>query len=192
MFHLLQYCFILGIAILAQKVMALAAIKANLYFRNPMVMVNYNDWKTKDIAVTSLLLDPLNPRIPEADENLSQRKLIEFLLEHDKVYDLAKEIVDKGYFPTEALIGVEIGNKKYILEGNRRLAALKLLINPDGAPASLKKKFITLSERADLSVVKKVKVVLAPSREAAAPMLLAKHTGLQVRGWSRIMQAKFY
>lgn len=157
-----------------------------------MVMVNYNDWKTKDIAVTSLLLDPLNPRIPEADENLSQRKLIEFLLEHDKVYDLAKEIVDKGYFPTEALIGVEIGNKKYILEGNRRLAALKLLINPDGAPASLKKKFITLSERADLSVVKKVKVVLAPSREAAAPMLLAKHTGLQVRGWSRIMQAKFY
>ena len=155
-------------------------------------MVNYNDWKTKDLAVTSLFLDPLNPRIPEADENLSQRKLIEFLLEHDKVYDLAKEIVDKGYFPTEALIGVQIDGRKYILEGNRRLAALKLLINPDGAPAAFKKRFIALSGRADLSLVKKVKVVLAPSREAAAPMILAKHTGLQVRGWSRIMQAKFY
>lgn len=155
-------------------------------------MVNYNDWKTKDLAVTSLFLDPLNPRIPEADENLSQRKLIEFLLEHDKVYELAKEIVDKGYFPTEALIGVQIDDKKYIVEGNRRLAALKLLINPDGAPAAYKKKFIALSDRADLSVIKKVKVVLAPSREAAAPMILAKHTGLQVRGWSRIMQAKFY
>lgn len=155
-------------------------------------MINYNDWKTKDVSVASLSLDPLNPRIAEADENLSQRKLIEYLLEYDQVYELAKDIVEKGYFPTEALIGVVIEDKKIILEGNRRLTALKLLVNPDSAPQSYKKKFRGLSDRVDLSLIKKVRVVFAPSREAAAPMILAKHTSTQVKSWSPIMQAKFY
>ena len=155
-------------------------------------MIDYSKWKVRDLSITSLYLDPLNPRLPEADEGLSQRRLLEELVENEKVYELAKEIADKGYYPTESLIAVEENGKKYIVEGNRRLACLKLLFNPDAAPAKYQKRFRALSDRIDVNVIKKVKVTLAPSRLAAAPIIMSKHTKTQVKGWSPIMQAKFY
>lgn len=153
-------------------------------------MIDYSKWKARELAITSLKLDPLNPRLPEADAGLSQPRLLAELIEHEKIYELAKTIVDKGYYPTEALIVVEEDEKKLVVEGNRRLAVLRLLYNPDAAPEEYQKKFRKLSERID--PIKKVKVVIAPSRFAAAPVIMSKHTSTQVRVWSRVMQAKFY
>lgn len=123
-------------------------------------MIDYSKWKVRDLTITNLYLDPLNPRLPEADEGLSQRRLLEKLVENEKVYDLAKEIADKGYYPTESLIIVENDGKKYVLEGNRRLACLKLLFNPDAAPEKHKKKFQALSDRIDTNSIKKVRVAI--------------------------------
>jgi len=153
-------------------------------------VTDYSKWKTRDLTITHLYLDPLNPRLPEADEGMSQPRLLVELVEHEKIYELAKEFVEKGYYPTESLIVVEEDGKKYVVEGNRRLAALKLLYNPDTAPSKYQKKFRTLSSRID--TIKKVRIVVAPSRFAAAPIIMSKHTNIQVRSWSRIMQAKFY
>lgn len=155
-------------------------------------MIDYSKWKLKDISVTALKLDPQNPRLPEADKTLSQRQLIDELVEHEKIYDLAKEIVDKGYYPTEALITVEEEGNKYVLEGNRRLASLKLLNNPDSAPEKYQKKFRALASRVNTEAIKKVRVTIAPSRTAAWPIIMSKHTSSQVKGWSPIMQANFY
>ena len=153
-------------------------------------MTDYSKWKTRDLTITHLYLDPLNPRLPEADEGLSQPRLLAELVEHEKIYELAKDIADKGYYPTESLIVVEEDGKKYVAEGNRRLAALKLLYNPDAAPSKYQKRFRILSAR--IETIKKVSVVIAPSRFSAAPVIMSKHTSTQVRGWSRVMQAKFY
>lgn len=156
-------------------------------------MIDYSTWKTKNIAPTSLKLDPLNPRLPEADESLTQRELLQYLIEHDNVYELARDFSQKGYFPTESLIAIEHDNKKIVVEGNRRLAALKLLINPDSAPTKvLKKKFRTLSSKTNIALLKKVKVIFAPDRTAAAPIIMQKHTGSQIKKWSPIMQGNFF
>jgi len=48
-------------------------------------MIDYSKWKLKDISVTALKLDPQNPRLPEANKALSQRQLIDELVEHEKV-----------------------------------------------------------------------------------------------------------
>ncbi len=97
-------------------------------------MIDYSKWKESQLTVTNLLLDPINARIPGSSPTLSQRELLADLVENDKVLDLAKSIVDNGFFPVESLIMVEESKKKYVVEGNRRLAALKLLISPEMAP----------------------------------------------------------
>ena len=98
-------------------------------------MIDFKKWKRTSGSVTRLMLDPLNPRLPEADRELSQRELLAALIENDDVEGLAKSVVDKGYYPLEPLIAIDGENgNRIVIEGNRRLAALKLLISPDGAP----------------------------------------------------------
>jgi hypothetical protein len=155
-------------------------------------MIDYSKWKESLLSVTSLLLDPQNPRIPDSSTELSQRDLIADLVENDKVLDLARSIVDNGYYPIEALIIVEEDRNKYVLEGNRRLAALKLLLSPEIALRDWERRFRALSNRINQDSIKKVKVIRTPSREAAAPIIMSKHTQRQIESWSPLMQAKFY
>ncbi|MCK4782892.1 MAG: hypothetical protein KAV87_04010 [Desulfobacteraceae bacterium] len=155
-------------------------------------MKSYAKWKERSFSVTSLLLDSLNPRLPIADKNLSQAELIEELVIHDDIYSLAKSIAEKGYYPVESLIGIQENGKKCILEGNRRLAALKLLISPAPAPETYQKRFKDLSDNIDPATIGKVKVLVAPSRKAAAPIINSRHTQPEIKRWSPIQQAKFY
>jgi len=155
-------------------------------------MIDYSKWKESLISITNLLLDPQNPRIPDSDTELSQRDLTADLVVNDKVLDLAKSITVNGYYPVEALIIIEEDKKKYVLEGNRRLAALKLLLSPEIAPADWERRFRALSNRIDSKSIRRIKVIRAPSREAAASIIMSKHTRNQVESWSPLMQAKFY
>jgi hypothetical protein len=155
-------------------------------------MLDYVSWPTKKLAVTSLLLDQQNPRLPQSGGALGQRQIIDELVTHDSVYELAKDIATQGFFPTEILLGVRDGDQTVVIEGNRRLAALKLLINPELAPEAHLEKFRRLSEKTTPAVLAKVQVSLAPSRQAATPILLSRHTAQQIQSWKRPMQARFY
>ncbi len=155
-------------------------------------MLDYASWQTKKLSVTSLLLDQQNPRLPQSGGALGQRQIIDELVTHDSVYELAKDICAQGFFPTEVLLGVRDGDQIIVIEGNRRLAALKLLINSELAPQSYLEKFRRLSEKVTATVVAKVNVSIAPSREAATPILLSRHTAQQIQSWKRPMQARFY
>jgi hypothetical protein len=154
-------------------------------------MSDYTKWKERECLVTSLSLDPLNPRIPELATTPTQRDIVAELVTHDNVYELAKDIVEQGFFPTELLVGVGDSDGDTILEGNRRLAALKLLIAPELAPDQDVKKFRSLSEKVSKSTVSKVRVVFAPSREAAAPLIVNRHTRLGIHRWQPAQQAKY-
>jgi hypothetical protein len=155
-------------------------------------MLDYVSWPVRKLAVTSLLLDQQNPRLPQSGGALGQRQIIDELVTHDSVYELAKDIATQGFFPTEILLGVSDGDQVVIIEGNRRLAALKLLINPELAPEAYLEKFRRLSEKITATVIAKVSVSLAPSRQAATPILLSRHTAQQIQSWKRPMQARFY
>ena len=154
-------------------------------------MNDYREWPEKSINVTSLYLDSRNPRIPHVAGDTKQRDLAAQLIEHDKVYELAKDIAEQGYFPTEVLIGVEEGGRKVILEGNRRLAALKLLLSPEFAPSKYQKRFQALHARVAPETISKVRVVFAPSRDEAAPIIVKRHTVTGVKRWERSQQAQY-
>ncbi|HEX4000241.1 MAG TPA: hypothetical protein VHX65_16940, partial [Pirellulales bacterium] len=84
-------------------------------------------WKKLQIKITTLELDPLNPRIPALVESPSQRDIVANLVAHEDVYELAKSVVDfGGLYPNESLIAIEENGNKIVVEGNRRLAALNL------------------------------------------------------------------
>jgi hypothetical protein len=157
------------------------------------MMIDYNKWPIRMESVTNLLLDPENPRIPTIGNVPSQRALIAELVRHDKVYELATSIAENGYFPTEVLItyiNKDDGNR-YVVEGNRRAAALKCLRSPEAAPDEFQSKFTRLAANLDLKSIAKVRVLTAPTRKAAIPLVLDRHTHQQIETWSRPMQACF-
>ncbi len=147
----------------------------------------------KPIKIGSLYLDPKNSRIPPEKRDSQQRQLLHALLESEDVVGLAKGIATSGLFPNERLVVMADGRRFIVLEGNRRLAAAKLLINPDLAPTELLvKRFRALSQKADTAALLRLKVVVVPNRLAAAAMIASAHIGASKRRWSSLQQARFY
>jgi hypothetical protein len=84
------------------------------------------------LPVNDLYLDPTNPRLGRnlATADLSQEKVIDAMKDWT-LDELAVSFLESGFWPQEALIVVKeelYGEKRHVVvEGNRRLAALKLL-----------------------------------------------------------------
>lgn len=151
-----------------------------------------NGWPLKPTSIGSLFLDPHNPRLAPAVEKRTERQIIEEIVLHEDVLELSKQIKTHGFFPSEPLIAVLEGGKKIVVEGNRRLAACKLLLNPSLAPKSHEKRMRTIAGNFNAQALGKLPVLLAPSREAAYPLIIARHTDTQIVKWEPAMQAHFY
>jgi hypothetical protein len=95
--------------------------------------------KIEFIDVDRLLFDAENPRLSAMGETKSQDELLEVLWNEMAVSEVALSIAANGYFEEEPLFIVpqqpqekDKDKQKYIVvEGNRRLAAVKLLCDPD-------------------------------------------------------------
>lgn len=90
-------------------------------------------WKTENIAIKDLWLWDENPRFPQEYFNKSTEELVEYFLSKRelKIPDFAKEVANDFDLPQlEKMVVLELNGKKIVLEGNRRLAAYKLLANP--------------------------------------------------------------
>lgn len=149
-------------------------------------------WETTTKSATALSLDSKNPRLAQITQQLTERELLEELVSKEDVYSLAKSIVESGYFPNEVLVAVREQSKTVVVEGNRRLAACKLLISPEAAPSNVQGKFRSLSAKANLPQLKDIPICIAPSREATHALVLKRHTKLPISKWEPVMQAKFY
>jgi hypothetical protein len=149
-------------------------------------------WETTTKSATALSLDSKNPRLAQITQQLTERELLEELVSKEDVHFLAKSIVESGYFPNEVLVAVREQSKIVVVEGNRRLAACKLLISPDAAPTNVQGKFRSLAAKANLAELKDIPICIAPSREATHALVLKRHTKLPISKWEPVMQAKFY
>jgi hypothetical protein len=152
--------------------------------------MNMSDWPIRQLKVTSLQLDPENPRMATAVRRLTQQEVMADLLEHEEVMELVRDIARQGYFPNEVLIAVKEDSRTIVVEGNRRLAAVKLLKNFELAPTKYAKRVKGYAETWK-GPVDKVPVLIAPSREAALPMIIARHKGKCIKSWTPVMQARF-
>src|SRR5438046_2934606 len=92
-----------------------------------------------DIELDHLLLDPNNPRLdPQHNFQLDEQdRILQHIAEEFHLDELFDSIVASGrYWEHEPLIATHHGKKWIVLEGNRRLAAVRLLVTP-GLPEKI-------------------------------------------------------
>jgi len=87
--------------------------------------------QVKLIPVNDLLLDPRNPRLAlmGLGGKATQAEILEALWRNMAVDEVAYSIANNGYFPHEPLFAEQESDGLVVIEGNRRLAAVKLLLD---------------------------------------------------------------
>ncbi len=117
-----------------------------------------------------LEFDPNNPRLSSEEEGSAQDKLLKIMLDRFKIEELAESIIAAGFIEFDPMIGWEHNGKVTIIEGNRRLAALKLLLKPNLAPKPNRKTWVDLSNRlspTNRETVRRIKVMVYKDRSSA-------------------------
>lgn len=155
-----------------------------------------------ELQIEQLLLDSKNPRISGAS---SQRDVIQKLLDDqaDKLLTLADSIASDGMSPIDRLLVVreKDGSDRFIaLEGNRRVAALKILSNPHilgglQLKSSLQKAFEKVAGNFQRDTVEPIACFEVSNREEGTPWLFLRHTGENegkgVVDWSGLATSRF-
>jgi hypothetical protein len=153
------------------------------------------------IKVADLKLDLDNPRLGQGLK--SQPDAIQAMLraEGKKTLELAEDILANGLNVAERLMVIrDTGdpNRYVVLEGNRRLTALRILAEPSSAAAVLKKPTMKKLEGWSTNYHKKpildVECVMYGSRQEAEPWIVRRHMGEAggkgVVGWGPIEQRR--
>lgn len=180
--------------------------------------MSYEQFPIVEKDLDELELDLENYRIPtrRADEASALR----YLFASEDVMDAARSILRNGYFDNEVPVVVPpatvqqpatdgtpessekegasagpIGTTPFIiLEGNRRVSALKALADPTIVPSheaelrGLLKRYAVEAR----NLPTRIRVLVAPDRATAAPHVARLHSGLTKRAWTRDQQATYY
>jgi hypothetical protein len=137
--------------------------------------------------LSELRLDMLNPRLPNG-VNRTEKDVISYIAKTTSIEDLMSAIAANGFFPGEPLVVIEENGAYVVVEGNRRLTAVKLLNNPHiiDNPGRL---LLEISQNA-IHIPDELPVVVRPSREDVLPYLGFRHiTG--VKQWEPLAKARY-
>lgn len=142
------------------------------------------NYKEQSISIIKLHVNPENPRFNFVN---SHKEALDVMIsrEKGKLYNLAEHIVKFGLNPSEKIIVVKSAesNTYTVLEGNRRITALKILYQPDLIEGdefkTLKKKFKKLSESSISNIPIKVPCVVFDNAKDAEIWIGIKHKGEQ-------------
>lgn len=147
-------------------------------------------WPIIEVPLKDLALDTKNVRI--AVENLDEQGIATYLCEAEDLLGLARDLLRDGYIDNEMPLVVSEDGKYTVLEANRRVAALKGIRDPEilGRFGSVMDRL--LSRFPDADRPSEIRVMVAPSRAAAQPVLARLHTGKPKRSWIREQQAVFF
>jgi ParB-like chromosome segregation protein Spo0J len=154
-------------------------------------MATDDNWQFKRISITNLHLDSRNPRLGRGASASSPRELIQHLFEHDKAMEVAESIAIRGFFPNEPLLAIRENGRYVVVEGNRRLAALKALRDPSLLEARQQRTLERLRRRANNTIATAVPVTIAPNRRATDQQLAGRHVGTPVLPWQAENRANF-
>lgn len=149
-------------------------------------------WPTKRLSVASVHLDARNPRLGRETLARAPREIIQYLFDHDKAIDVARSIASRGYFPNEPLLAIKEKGRYVVVEGNRRLAALKALKEPGLLSPKYERLVSRLAKQIpDPRELNNVPVTIAPSRRATDRQIAGRHIGTPVLAWEAENRASF-
>ena len=143
----------------------------------------------QDCKVGDLEFDRANPHFKEygIEPSTKEDVVLKTLWDAMDVMELVQSIAASGFFHHEALIVAKEHGKNVVIEGNRRLAALKLLLNPAIAKAhGWEIPEISAKARKDL---REVPVIIA-TRETSWRYLGFKHINGPAK-WTSYAKASY-
>jgi hypothetical protein len=154
-------------------------------------VLNTSNWPEKNLSVLrDLHLDPHNVRLEVADLKI-EADILEDLFVNENALGLVEAISTVGYLTHDVPVAIKREKKYVVVEGNRRLAALKAIQNPRLVPTH-RARIEALVEDLDRNGLKKIKVMIAPSQEEADQLIAAIHTSNLRRRWTPARQAAFF
>lgn len=154
------------------------------------------------VDLDNLQFDPDNPRLPSHIDGGSESAVLEFMLKDASLEGLMRSIAQQGFFPGEPLLisqntpsnatqdaDSEEAPTYTVVEGNRRLAACKLLADPAKAPTQKK-------------LVQAVSAISSTAGSAGLPCLIFRtreevlaHLGYRhvtgIKEWDPLAKARF-
>ncbi len=148
------------------------------------------------VPVERLRLDRRNPRLIGGAEDSSDESIIALLYSNSALGELLQSMSTNGYLDIEPLVVTPAseGDELIVLEGNRRLAALRVLRDPDLADR------IAVSEGLRITVppiedslretLDRVSVYLVTNREEARSFIGFKHINGPAK-WDAYAKARF-
>lgn len=143
-------------------------------------------WSEATLNTLDLWLDSLNPRI-HVGQDASQEEIRLQLIKYEQIIELANEIIKTGrLLPGERIITYFEDGKHIVLEGNRRVCACQLLLDPTLIPPEFKKRFPKADSEMLILNISQIKTDVAPNRNAAEPILTKRHTFPGILKWSPI------
>jgi hypothetical protein len=147
--------------------------------------LDFANWSNRLLSVEHLKLDIDNPRFSYfSKKKMNQTEIIKFLIDRFEVYELAKEIATDGYLLNEEPIVCKEEDSYVVLEGNRRVAACKLLLNPHRYLSSQKAQNILKYNY----LPDKLNCHVSPTRKDADILIYRRHTTIPVKRWETISQ----
>ena len=147
--------------------------------------MNDNDFET--LNIDQIEFDKQNPRLPTT-VGTRESDIIKYLAAKTGIEDLMISIGENGFFPGEAIVVTPAKDDKYtVLEGNRRLAALKLLQEPELAGG--RRSITKVSEEAE-SKPTRIPAYIVNSRDDTLQYLGFRHiSGIQ--RWDPLAKARY-
>lgn len=153
--------------------------------------LNMSSWRQGTIGVPrKLQLDPRNVRLG-LPEDSTEREVLYALFKDEDAYALAKSIARSGWLTHELPVVLEREDDTVVVEGNRRIAALKGLLSPGLVP-EYRTRLTRLAQTADLDSIRRIRVTFAPDEHSASLLIAALHTSNLRRPWGRSRQAVYF
>nr|MBI1231182.1 hypothetical protein [Cytophagales bacterium] len=143
------------------------------------------------VSIENLSLDINNPRLPKSKQKGDELSVIEFLLLEAATEELMIAIGENGFFEGELLLVVERSDEKgnyVVIEGNRRLTAVKLLNRP--SLATVKKASINQIAAQAKNIPSKLPCLIFKEKEEILKYLGFRHiTG--IKSWRLLEKARY-
>ena len=155
-------------------------------------VIDTSQWPVIELDVMKeIWLDPKNVRLETADAKV-EADIIEDLFVNEDAFGLVEGICKIGYLTHETPVVLERDGKYVMVEGNRRLAALKAIQNPMLVPDFQARITSCAAALTDRSTLSKIRVMVAPNQTEADQLIAAIHTGNLRKPWSPARQAAFF
>jgi hypothetical protein len=146
------------------------------------------------LPVAQLSLDQENPRLPESLVGAAEDDILAYALEDLVLEELAESFLENGFFWNEPLSVMKKSDRKnpteyVVLEGNRRLAALRILLR-DRVPENLALDLAYDPDPKDLKRLETIPCVVAKDRSEVNAMIGFRHIG-GLKKWESEAKARY-